>query len=86
MKYQTLSFYVPCGTGRNMLGISTADASSPDLDKFNEQMNNCCEKLDAAGYDIAHVVPLQIGTSGRDGKINWSITRGAAVIGRQRGS
>ena len=82
MKYQTLSFFVGAGSSKNMLGITTTDASAPDLDKFNQHLTECCNKLHDAGYEVAHIVPLQIGTATKDGKTAWPITRGAAVVGR----
>lgn len=86
MKYQTLSFFVGAGSTKNMLGITTTDASAPDLDKFNQQLTECCNKLHEAGYEVAHIVPLQIGTATKDGKTAWPITRGAAVVGRRFGA
>jgi len=82
MKYQTLSFFVGAGTTKNMLGVSTTDISAPDLEKFNQQLTEQCNKLHDAGYEVVHIVPLQIGTASKDGKTAWPITRGAAVVGR----
>ena len=53
MKYQTLSFFVGAGSSKNMLGITTTDASAPDLDKFNQHLTECCNKLHDAGYPVA---------------------------------
>lgn len=86
MKYTVSSFFVRTGSTKNVIGLSSPDPSTPDLDAYNNKLAEVCNALDAQGYDPAFIVPLNIGGATNDKKGVWSITRGAAVVGRLRNS
>lgn len=83
MKYIVNSFYVKTGTKKGVFGLNSPAPFAPDLEALNSELSKVCNEMDAAGYDPVHFIPLQIG-SGSSANEPWSVTRGAAVVGRRR--
>ncbi len=65
-----------------------------NFDDYAKCLQDAYENLDADGYDVVNVVPISMGTSEQCtqsngnyvGDVGFSITRGAVVIGKKKGS
>ncbi len=70
---------------RASLGEGKTSNQSVDYDNYAELLIEAYEKLDADGYDVINVVPITMGEIAY-GDIPFSITRGAVLVGKKRGS
>jgi hypothetical protein len=61
--------------------------SLPDFDYYGNKLATIYEEFDANGYDVVNVVPIAMGDGVplQPGSMQYSITRGAVVIGKRRG-
>lgn len=82
-KFTVSSFFVGTGTKKGFLGLNSPEPGAPNLEEFNAKLAEQCNALDASGYDPVMILPLNIGTPAGNSQI-WSITRGAAIVGRKR--
>jgi hypothetical protein len=88
MQYEhtTLSFYVNGEPSKGFLGLSAGvDPRVPNLEALNAQLSSTFDQLTNAGYEIVHVMPIQIASTIDRGKHPGHVvcTRGAAVVGRR---
>lgn len=65
---------------------------SVDMQAFADTLQSMVEDMDQEGYDVMHIVPLQMGhieplvnkKQERVGEVGFSITQGAAIVGKLR--
>ncbi|EMO1005399.1 hypothetical protein WDB62_003897 [Escherichia coli] len=105
-KFISKYFYVPCASRKELerAGLLTAiglvdpkvkvvyDRNIPDIKQYADQITNCYNELDNAGYDVVNIVPVTLGSSDQCfqanntyvGDVGYSLTRGAVVVGKLR--
>lgn len=78
--------------------VKEDEPRTADYDAFSQSIEDAYNALDADGYEVDNIIPLSIGasepkhavykngTTNYLGDVGFSVTRGAIVVGKLKGS
>ncbi len=106
-KFRTVWFCAPAGESDNEVSegwfwnkkhkkVKTTEPRIANYDQLSQSIEDAHNELDVEGYDVTHIIPLNIGSSESQhpsyfqgstvdlGDIGFSVTRGVIVVGKLR--